>query len=93
MREAARPVRARSEGRKPVKAPKRSHLIDNKALGSDEEWEKQRADLNALPYRGPELREEEHFFLCKVCGQAVDRRRLGDVLHHETNGHEPIPVS
>jgi len=36
--------------------------------------------------------EAEHFYVCKACGQAVDRRRLGDVFHHEERGHEPIPA-
>lgn len=36
--------------------------------------------------------EREHFYICKACGQAVDKRRLGDVFHHEEPGHEPIPA-
>jgi hypothetical protein len=37
--------------------------------------------------------EAEHFYVCEACGQAVDMRDLGQVLHHEEEGHEPIPVS
>ena len=32
-----------------------------------------------------------HFHVCAACGQAVDRRDLGAVLHHEDAGHEPMP--
>ena len=34
--------------------------------------------------------ERENFYMCSDCGQAVDMRDLGQVLHHEENGHEPI---
>lgn len=52
-----------------------------------------RDELNALPVTAPDLEDEaEHFLTCPECGQAVDCRRLGDVLHHETPGHEPLPV-
>jgi len=37
--------------------------------------------------------EPQHFYVCKACGQAVDKRRLGEVFHHEEPGHEPLPVS
>jgi hypothetical protein len=37
--------------------------------------------------------EAEHFFTCAACGQAVDKRDLFAVLHHELEGHEPLPVS
>jgi len=49
--------------------------------------------LNAYPgqFDGPPVADEaEHFYTCPRCGQAVDMRRLGDVLHHEDEGHEPI---
>ena len=32
-----------------------------------------------------------HFYVCKACGQAVDKRNLGDVFYHEEPGHEPLP--
>ena len=35
--------------------------------------------------------ESVHFYNCEACGQAVDKRKLGDVIHHEEAGHEPIP--
>lgn len=34
--------------------------------------------------------ERAHFYLCKSCGQAVDMRDLGQVLHHESVGHSPL---
>lgn len=34
--------------------------------------------------------EREHFYQCAACGQYVDKRRLGDVFHHEDAGHGPI---
>jgi hypothetical protein len=60
-----------------------------------------REELNVLrsakggpsgPQPEPE-NEADHFYVCKACGQAVDKRRLGDVFHHEEEGHEPIPIS
>lgn len=54
-----------------------------------------REDLNALPSRregGEPANEAEHFYVCKACGQAVDKRKLGDVFHHEEAGHKPIPA-
>lgn len=36
-----------------------------------------------------ELEEHEHFYVCAACGQAVDRRDLGQVFHHEDADHEP----
>lgn len=35
--------------------------------------------------------EAEHFYICAECGQAVDMRDLGQVMHHEEPGHERIP--
>lgn len=34
--------------------------------------------------------EAGHFYTCAACGQAVDKRDLGQVFHHEDLGHEPI---
>jgi hypothetical protein len=61
----------------------------------------EREELNALRSakdgpNGPEPEPEneaDHFYICKACGQAVDKRRLGDVFHHEEAGHEPIPTN
>lgn len=36
--------------------------------------------------------ELDHFYTCKACGQSVDMRDLGQVFHHEDNGHEPIDM-
>lgn len=53
-----------------------------------------REELNAVTAKYPEVAgEREHFYLCEHCGQAVDRRRLGDVLYHEAADHQPLPVS
>lgn len=55
-----------------------------------------RAELNGLSVTclGPHPDYEAgHFFVCGICGQAVDMRRLGDVFHHEDEGHEPLPVN
>jgi hypothetical protein len=55
--------------------------------------EKTREELNkCLPVYSLPEDEAEQFYLCPSCGQAVDMRRLGDVLHHEEPGHEPLPV-
>jgi len=35
--------------------------------------------------------EEEHFYICKQCGQGVDKCDLGLVFHHEVPGHKPLP--
>lgn len=39
------------------------------------------------------LSEVDHFYVCRACGQAVDMRDLGAVLHHEDDGHAPLVVS
>lgn len=39
-----------------------------------------------------ELEEHEHFYVCAACGQAVDIRNLGQVLHHEGGEHEPLKL-
>jgi RNA polymerase-binding transcription factor DksA len=54
-----------------------------------------RDELNDLtPVEQPHVEsEDEHFYVCQDCGQAVDYRRLGDVLHHEEPGHGPLPVN
>lgn len=49
-----------------------------------------RGALNNRTVIAPELDEAEHFHRCDGCGQFVDRRSLGDVLHHEEPGHEPL---
>ena len=52
-----------------------------------------REELNAIPCTAPDLDDEtEHFMLCPECGQAVDMRRLGDVLHHDKPGHVALPT-
>lgn len=54
---------------------------------------KDREELNALRSQrmaGEPEDESVHFYVCKACGQAVDKRKLGDVFHHEEAGHEPI---
>ena len=57
-------------------------------IHDDREWR------NALRSEGPDYEvESRHFAVCEDCGQAFDRRRLGDVIHHQQPGHEPLPVS
>ena len=57
-------------------------------------WEMSREELNALTV---ELLDPgdgtDHFFVCSECGQAVDRRRLADVMYHELQPeHDPLPL-
>lgn len=52
-----------------------------------------RRKLNALPMIAPAAPEAEHFLTCKACGQPMDLRNLGDVLHHEEPGHAPLAAS
>lgn len=42
---------------------------------------------------GPEVPEEEHYYRCAHCGQAVDMRDLGQVFHHEKPKHEKLRES
>jgi hypothetical protein len=37
------------------------------------------------------VEEREHFYVCPACGQAVDKRDLGEVFHHEEPSHERLP--
>lgn len=35
-----------------------------------------------------------HYYICPVCGQAVDLRELSHVRHHESDpDHKPIPLN
>ena len=55
-----------------------------------------REELNQLKSErigGEPCREAEHFMRCPECGQMFDMRRLGDVLHHDEPGHEPLPLN
>jgi hypothetical protein len=36
--------------------------------------------------------DADYFYVCELCGQAVDHRRLGDVLYHEEPDHTPLPL-
>lgn len=37
--------------------------------------------------------ELDNFYNCKACGQSVDMRDLGQVFHHEDEGHKPISLN
>ena len=37
--------------------------------------------------------EADHFYICQHCGQAVDYRRLGDVLYHDEPDHKPLALN
>jgi len=37
--------------------------------------------------------ESDHFYICAECGQAVDKRDLGQVFHHEGKGHEQHDIN
>ena len=37
--------------------------------------------------------EVEHVQRCRSCGQNYDKRDLGQVVHHDTPGHEALPQS
>jgi hypothetical protein len=37
--------------------------------------------------------EKQHFYVCPSCGQAVDKRDLGQVFHHEIRRHESLPTN
>jgi hypothetical protein len=39
---------------------------------------------------GEPVNESEHFYTCKKCGQAVDKRDLGQVFHHKVPNHQPF---
>lgn len=41
---------------------------------------------------GDPYNELDNFYTCKACGQSVDMRDLGQVFHHEDEGHEPIDL-
>lgn len=45
--------------------------------------------LRKVVFLGPDHDDESlHYMQCGECGQAMDLRKLGDVLHHETPGHK-----
>jgi hypothetical protein len=68
----------------------KSLVEEVKRLGlSREELNKMRA----MRVSGQTQSEAEHFYMCPTCGQAVDKRQLGDVVHHEEEGHRPIATN
>jgi hypothetical protein len=44
-----------------------------------------------LPEPGDPAGELKYFYVCKICGQAVDRRNRNDVRYHEQPDHKPLP--
>jgi hypothetical protein len=42
------------------------------------------------PLHGGPKNEADHFYTCSHCGQAVDKRYLSEVMHHELGAHEPL---
>lgn len=57
--------------------------------------ERERLELNTKKARlvGAPIREEQHYYVCETCGQAVDMRLLGDVMYHEQEDHKPLRVN
>jgi RNA polymerase-binding transcription factor DksA len=52
-----------------------------------------REEANAYHVNGLIFENEaDHFYICEWCGQAVDYRRLGDVLYHDEPDHTPLPL-
>jgi hypothetical protein len=49
--------------------------------------------IRGKPASGEPADEAEHFYICSFCGQAVDKRDLFAVLHHEAEGHESLPMN
>ena len=45
----------------------------------------------AKQFDAPFSHQRELSYRCGVCGQRVNARDLGQVFHHETPGHNPIP--
>ena len=39
----------------------------------------------------PDLGDQTSVYRCLTCNQPVNARDLGQVFHHETHGHRPIP--
>jgi hypothetical protein len=47
--------------------------------------------IRGQPVDGEPEDEREHFYICRHCGQAVDKRWLYAVLHHEQPEHQRLP--
>jgi hypothetical protein len=45
----------------------------------------------AKQFDAPFSHQRELSYRCGVCAQRVNARDLGQVFHHETPGHRPIP--
>jgi len=54
--------------------------------------EEQRLRLNAVPMAATQADNAKYFEKCLGCGEWVDQRKLGDVLHHDSEGHKPIVI-
>src|SRR5207248_5726629 len=40
--------------------------------------------------RPPPKDERDFFYLCEECGQAVDKRSVAQIFHHEEQSHVPL---
>ena len=38
----------------------------------------------------PPKDERDFFYICEECGQAVDKRSVTQIFHHEEYGHVPL---
>ncbi|MBZ9851230.1 hypothetical protein LB565_24895 [Mesorhizobium sp. CA14] len=46
--------------------------------------------ITGKPHGGEPAREIDHFYFCRTCGQAVDKRDLRQVIWHEQREHKPL---
>ena len=57
----------------------------------DENLRKTIARLSKRARKSPLPRDERDFFyLCEECGQAVDKRSVAQIFHHEEQSHLPL---
>ncbi|WFP74478.1 hypothetical protein [Mesorhizobium sp. WSM4906] len=46
--------------------------------------------IKGTRHGGEQTNEVEHFYVCRTCGQSVDRRDLRQVIWHERPDHKPL---
>jgi hypothetical protein len=57
----------------------------------DENLRKTIARLSKRARKSPSPRDERDFFyICEECGQAVDKRSVAQIFHHEEQNHLPL---
>lgn len=88
----ARAINAKAKLRPGETADEAPAMLERLAARGITEGERESLNTTqGLLVDGPQpATEADYFYRCEVCGQMVDERRLGDVLHHDQPVHKRL---